>query len=93
MKKALLKTAFIASVFVLTLVLLFPANLLLDAVLAGSLDPKGRLRRIDTLLPGIVLIFACLAAANRITSSIFWSAHLSGERWSIFEDRRRRRSG
>ncbi len=93
MNKALLKAAFIVTVIVFTIAFLAPATLVFDAVLAGSHDAEGRLRRIDTLFPGILLIVACLMAANRITSLIFWSAHLSDKRWSIFEDRRRRRSG
>jgi hypothetical protein len=93
MKKAFLKTAFVAIVLVLMIVLLIPASLLLDSVLSIGHDAHGRLRSIDRLLPGILVIFACLMAANRIASFLFLSARLTDERWSIFEDRRRRRLG
>ena len=41
----------------------------------------------------MLVIFACLMLANKIISFLFLSAHLTDERWSIFEDRRRRRPG
>src|SRR3954447_7574362 len=93
MKKALLKTAFVAFAIVLMVAFLIPASLLLDAVLPIGYDAHGRLRSVDRLFPGILVIFACLMAANRITSFVFLSARLTDERWSIFEDRRRRRPG
>jgi hypothetical protein len=93
MKKTLLKTTFIISVFALTLVFLFPANLLLDAVLPARLDEHGHLRTMDALFPGFVVMSVSLIIANRIISFLFLSAHLSEERWSIFESRRSRRLG
>jgi hypothetical protein len=93
MKKTLLKTAFNASVFLFMIVLLIPATLLLEEVLPIGHDAQGRLRSIDRLFPGMLVVFACLMAANRIASFLFWSAHLSDERWSIFESKRSRRLG
>jgi len=92
MKKVLLKTASITSVIVFTIAFLIPATLLLDAVLPIGYDAHGRLRSIDRLFPGILVIFACLMAANRITSFHFVSAHLSDDRWTIFATRRSRRA-
>jgi hypothetical protein len=86
MKKALLKTAFITSVIVLTIVLLTPTYLLLDVVFPTWHGSLG-------LFPGIVVITACLMAANRVVSLLFLSTRLSDERWSIFETRRSRRAG
>jgi len=91
MKKALLKTAFTASVLFFTIAFLIPAYLLLDAVLPIGYDTQGRLRSIDRLFPGLLVVFACLMLANKIISFLFWSAHLSDERWSILEARRSRR--
>jgi hypothetical protein len=91
MKKALLKACFTVCVLVLTIAFMLPASFLLDAVLPTGHDEHGRLRHIDGLFPGIVAIFACLTLANRITSFLFWSAHLSDQRWSILETRRSRR--
>jgi hypothetical protein len=91
MKRALLKTAFTVSVLVLTFAFLVPAQLLLEAILPIGYDAHGRLRSVDRLFPGILVIFACLMAANKITSFLFWSARLSDERWSIFATRRSRR--
>jgi hypothetical protein len=93
MKKTLLKIAFNVSVIVLTIVFLIPASLLFDAVLPIGYDAQGRLRSVDRLFPGILVIFACLMAANRIASFLFLSTRLTDERWSILENRRRRRPG
>ena len=69
MKKALLKTAFAAIVIVLMIVLLIPgAAIPLDEVLPIGHDAQGRLRSVDRLFPGMLVIFACLIAANRIAS-------------------------
>ena len=93
MKKALLKHSSLRVLSFSMIAFLILASLLLDAVLPIWHDAHGRLRWIDRLFPGILVVSACLMAANRITSFLFWSARLSDERWSIFEDRRRRRPG
>jgi hypothetical protein len=85
MTKALLKAAFVMIVIVLTLIFLIPAQFVLELVW-----PTGRG---DRLLPGLIVIFACVWTANRLTSTLFWNTHLSDERWSLLHDRRRRRPG
>jgi hypothetical protein len=80
MKQILLKTAFVITVTFLTLVLLVPAYLLLEAIL-----PTGRGG--DRLLPGILTIFACLYTADRIASFLFGRTGLSDRRWSVLARR------
>jgi hypothetical protein len=84
--KALLKTAFVLIVMLLMIALLVPAMLALEYVLPAE-------RGGDRLLPGIIVTVLCLGAANRITSLLFLTTHLSDERWSIWDNRRRRRAG
>ena len=86
MSRALLKTAFVMIVLVLMIIFLVPAQLALELILPHE-------RGGDRMLPGILVLFACMWVANRITSLLFWKTQLSDERWSIFDDRRRRRSG
>ncbi len=87
MKKALLKTAFVFTVILLTIVFLMPAQSLLEYVL---LD--GRVN-VDRLLPGIIVLFFCIWAADRITGLLFCKTHLMDQRWSVLKSRRSRRSG
>ena len=61
-----------------------PCALALDLIL-----PLGRSG--DRLLPGIIVMVFCLWAADRIASLVFWKTHLSDERWSIWDNRHRRR--
>ncbi len=92
MKNLFLKTAFAFSVILLTLMLLIPAQSLLEYVLpADGRQPDGTYRTVDRLLPGIIVIVCCLAAADRITGQVFWKTHLSQERWSVLKSRRPRR--
>jgi hypothetical protein len=85
MTRALLKTAFALIVILLTIIFLIPAQLILEFFL-----PTGRG---DRLLPGIIVIFSCVWAANRVTSLAFWHTHLSDERWSVLDRRQRRWPG
>jgi hypothetical protein len=80
--KALLKTAFVLIVLLLTIVILVPAQLALELIL--PLERGG-----DRLLPGIVVGVSCMWVANRITPLLFWKTHLSDKRWSIWDSRRR----
>ena len=80
MKKLLLKTAFVIAVTFVTLVLLVPTYPLLEA-----LDPSDKGG--DRLLPGVVMIFGCLFAADRITSVLFGRSGLSDKRWSLLSRR------
>ena len=73
----LLKTAFVFVVILLTFVFLVPAQFVLEIFL-----PTGRG---DRLLPGIIVIFFCLWAANRVGSYFFWATRLSDERWSVLD--------
>jgi hypothetical protein len=94
MRRALLKTVFLAAVALLTIALLIPASLLLDAIFPTTMQgPDGQLHGGDRLLPGIVVIVLSIALANRMVSSLFWAGRLSDERWSVFDHRPRRRSG
>jgi hypothetical protein len=85
MTKALLKSAFVMIVIVLTIIFLIPAQVVLEFFWPTE--------RGDRLLPGLIVVFACAWAANRLTSFLFWNTHLSDERWSLLGDRRRRRPG
>jgi hypothetical protein len=80
MKRLLLKTAFVFAIFLLTLVFLIPAQLLLETIL-----PSGHGG--DRLLPGLLVIFACLYAANRSVSFLFRRTGLSDKRWSLLARR------
>jgi hypothetical protein len=86
MAKALLKTAFVLIVLLLMIVILVPAQLVLDLIL--PLERGG-----DRLLPGVTVLVSCMWVANRITSFLFWKTHVSNDRWSIWDSRRRRRPG
>ena len=77
MKRLLLKTAFVVAVLFLTLAFLIPAQLLLETIL-----PRG-----DRLLAGILVVFACLYAANRGVSYLFRRTGLSNGRWSLLARR------
>jgi hypothetical protein len=85
MKNALLKTAFVFTVILLTIVFLMPAQSLLEYVL---LD--GRVN-VDRLLPGIIVLFFCIWAADRITGLLFCKTHLMDQRWSVLKSRHARR--
>jgi hypothetical protein len=80
MRRLLLKTAFVVAVLLLWLVFLVPAIMVLETLLPS--DRGG-----DRLLPGGLLVFACIYAANRIVSFLFRSMRLSDERWSLFARR------
>jgi hypothetical protein len=92
LKAIFLKTAFVLLVFGLTLILIFPANLALEALTPAVMDARGHGRYVDRLFPGMVVLVACLAVSSRITSLAFWHSGLSSERWSIFQGRNSRRS-
>jgi hypothetical protein len=81
---ALLKTAFVLIVMLLTIALIVPPMLALEILLPTE-------RGGDRLLPGVIVAFACLWAADRITSLLFWKTHVSDERWSILDSRGWRR--
>ncbi len=85
MKKGLLKAAFVMVVIVLTIIFLIPAQFVLE-----FFWPTGRG---DRLLPGLIVVLACVWAANRLSSILFWNMQLSDERWSLVDDRRRCRPG
>jgi hypothetical protein len=89
MKTALLKTAFVVVVVILTIVFLIPVSILRDAMLPLGRGPDGLQRNVDTLLPGVLAVFFCVYLANRIASFLFWRTHLSDERWSIIKPDRR----
>ena len=92
MKNALLKTAFAITVILLMLLVLIPAQAVLEFVLpADGRRADGTYRAVDRLLPGIVVVFFCLWAADRITGLLFWKTHLCDERWSLLTSRRSRR--
>jgi len=80
MKKLLLKTAFVVAVILLTLVLLLPAYLLLEALWPSE-------RGGDRLLVGTVVAFACVFTADRIASFLFGRTGLSDKRWSLLSRR------
>jgi hypothetical protein len=92
LRTILLKSAFVFVVVSLTLILLIPANLALEALTPAVRDARGHGRYVDQLFPAMVVIVACLVAASRITSLTFWHTGLSDERWSIFQHRKSRRS-
>jgi hypothetical protein len=91
MRRALLKTAFALSVFVLTTVFLIPASLAIDELFPMSRRPSGP--QGDRLFPAMFALILCLVLANRISSSLFRAVRLTEERWSIFDQGRRRRPG
>jgi hypothetical protein len=80
MKKLVLKTSFVIAVTFLALVLSFPAYLLLEAHWPSE-------RGGDRLLPGTVVMVACLFVANRIASFLFELTGLSDKRWSVLSRR------
>jgi hypothetical protein len=80
MKKLLLKTDFVIAVAFLTVLLLVPAYLLLEALLPS--DRAG-----DRLLAGTVVFVACLFVADRIASFLFGRTKLSDKRWSVLAPR------
>ena len=85
MKRALLQTAFVSTVLLLTMVLLIPVSLIRESFfpLDGRPRPTG-----DPLPLGIIIVFSCAWATNRVASLLFWKTHLSDERWSVFASRR-----
>jgi hypothetical protein len=85
MRHFFLKAAFLVTVTVLAVVLLIPAYLFLEFVM-----PSGRGG--DRLFLGVVVVFFVFWVADRVSSLAFWKARLSDERWSIFTNRRRRKS-
>jgi hypothetical protein len=87
MKKLLLKTSFHLAVGFLTLVFLVPAYVLLETVLPSGPEPGRPHGSGDRLLPGLLLIFACLYAADRIVSRLFRLAGLADRRWSVLARR------
>jgi hypothetical protein len=87
MKRIALKTAFVVSVLFLTFVFLVPAQLLLEILLPSSFWQGGRRHGGDRLLPGLLVIFACLYTANRSVSFLFRRTGLSDERWSLLSRR------
>jgi hypothetical protein len=89
MKTALLKTAFVIVVLLLTIVFLVPTKLLVDAMIPTGRNGVGPHRNVDMLLPGVIEIFFCMYVANRITSYLFLRARLSDERWSFLTPDRR----
>jgi hypothetical protein len=93
MKNALVKTAFVFSVILLTIVFLMPAQSVLEYVLLDQRNADGTLRSVDRLLPGIIVLFFCIWAADRITGLLFSKTHLLDQRWSLMPSRRSRRSG
>ncbi len=91
MRRAILKTAFFLSVLVLTLVFLIPGFLLMDWLVPMRPGPTGH-HGGDRLFPGVIVAGLCVVLADRIASFLFRAGRLSEGRWSIFDDRRRRRS-
>jgi hypothetical protein len=87
MRKLLLKTSFIVCVVFLTLVFLVAAQLLLEALLQSAGGRTGHYRGGDRLLQGILVMFGCLYAANRIVSVVFARTGLSDRRWSVLARR------
>ena len=75
MRQSILKAVFALTVVVLTMVFIVPAYLALELLL-----PTGRG---DRLLPGVIVAYFCVWAANRFTSLFFWRMQLSDERWSV----------
>jgi hypothetical protein len=87
MKKILLRTAFIIAVLVLTLMFLIPAQLLLEVVLPITFTSGGHVHGGDRLLQGILVMFGCVYAANRLASFVFTRTGLSDKRWSVLSRR------
>ncbi len=83
MNKLLVKTAFWIATLVLMLVLLVPAQFLLEIML-----PRG-----DRVLVGTIVAVICLVLGGRITSFLFLAVHLTEEPLSVFGARRQRGSG
>jgi hypothetical protein len=78
MRRILLKTSYVAGVLLLLTVLLVPAQLLLEWALPDH-RPGG-----DRLLPGILVIVACVAVADRTISFVFGRLGLAAYRVSVF---------
>ena len=70
MKRALLKTAFHVAVALLTLVMLIPLSLVLDAMFPMRPGPSGHYQG-DRLFQGILSISLCLYLADRVVSFAF----------------------
>jgi presenilin-like A22 family membrane protease len=87
MKRFLLKTAFVVAVLFLTLVFVVPAQLLLELILPSVEWREGHYHGGDRLLPGLLVVFACLYSANRIVSFLFRRTGLSDKRWSLLARR------
>jgi hypothetical protein len=87
MKKFLLKASFIVGVLFLWLAFLIPAQLLLETFLPIEWMSDGRRHGGDRLLPGLLVAFGCLYAANRIVSFLFARTGLSDKRWSVLARR------
>jgi hypothetical protein len=83
MKRAFCKTAFVTSVVVVWLVLLFPAMAAFEALLPARRGPDGLYRNGDTTGLAIIAVFACLWVADRIIASLFQAARVADNRWSV----------
>jgi len=84
MRRAFLKTSFVATV------LLFLVILLCLSAVMGELFFPMRARWADSgLLFGVLVGFICLWIADRVTSHLFKLARLTDERWSVLNSRRR----
>ncbi len=87
MKRKLRKAAFYISVALVTLVFLIPVTLVREALFPFGRSPRGYAGGGDGLPMGIIVVFVCLAMANRFVSFLFQAGGLSEERWSVFSHR------
>jgi hypothetical protein len=87
MKRKLRKAAFYISVALVTLVFLIPVTLVREVLFPFGRGPRGYSGGGDGLPMGIIVVFVCLAMANRFVSFLFQAGGLSEERWSVLSHR------
>ncbi len=92
MRRALLKVAFAVAVVGLTFLLLTPAMIGLQALLARNFRPSSPYPAGGGagLLPSIVLLALCMTVSDRIVSYLFRAGGLSDGQWSVMRDWPRR---
>jgi hypothetical protein len=84
MKRAFLKTAFVASVLVFMMILLVPAMAAMEALFPAQRGADGLYRGGDRLFLAIPALLFCSWVADRIISRLFRAARITDDRWSIF---------
>jgi hypothetical protein len=91
MRRTLLKMAFAVAVFVLTVLLVAPVMVGLQAVLVMRPGASGHYQGSGEggLLLAIVVLVICATISDRFVSYLFWAGGLSDGRWTVLKDRPR----